>query len=153
MSSYLYGFEYVNARSSITYTGKLVSKLSPGEKGILLLAFYLLIDDSANPIILDQPEENVGNLTIAKRLVDFIPLAKQKRQVFIVTHSATLAIVCDADQIVHCEMDKVGNNRVSYSSGSIEFDQIKKCSIDILEGTKSSFDSRKDVWDLLPVKG
>lgn len=147
---FLFSFKYVTGRFSITYTGKPITKLSPGEKGILLLAFYLLMDDNPNPMIVDQPEENIGNLTIARRLVDFIKLARQKRQVIIVTHSATLAIVCDADQIIHCAMDKVHGNAIVYTSGSIEYDEVKRSSIDILEGTQTSFDSRKHVWDMLP---
>ena len=147
---FLFSFDYVSARFAITYTGKAIVKLSPGEKGILLLAFYLLIDDNPNPVIVDQPEENIGNLGISKRLVDFIKLARANRQIIMVTHSANLAVVCDPDQIIHCHMDKVHGNKVTYSPGSIEYDRIKEMSIEILEGTKSSFDNRKEVWELLP---
>jgi len=146
----LYSFSYVTARFSITYTSKPISRLSPGEKGILLLAFYLLIDDNPNPVVVDQPEENVGNFSIAKLLVDFIKVARTRRQIIMVTHNANLAIVCDADQIIHCEMDKVNKNALIYSSGGIEYDAIKGQSINILEGTKESFDSRRNVWALLP---
>jgi hypothetical protein len=33
-------------------------------RGALLLIFYLLVDKGRNPIILDQPEENLDNQTI-----------------------------------------------------------------------------------------
>ena len=146
--NYLYCFDYLDPRFSITYNDKPITKLSPGEKGILLLAFYLLIDDSPLPIIIDQPEENIGNKTIYDRLVRFIKEAKQRRQIIIVTHNANLAIVCDADQILYSSMDKANQNSLSYISGSIEYDPIKGKSIDILEGTKEAFDNRKTKWEI-----
>ena len=146
--NYLYCFDYLDPRFSITYNDKPITKLSPGEKGILLLAFYLLIDDSPLPIIIDQPEENIGNKTIYDRLVRFIKEAKQRRQIIIVTHNANLAIVCDADQILYSSMDKANQNSLSYISGSIEYDPIKGKSIDILEGTKEAFDNRRTKWEI-----
>ena len=145
---FLFCLEYLDPRFAITYHGKGISTLSPGERGILLLAFYLLIDDSKLPIIIDQPEENVGNKTISNRLVSFVNIAKQDRQIITVTHNANLAIVCDAEQILHASMDQANKNDVRYESGSIEFDPIKGKSIDILEGTKRSFDNRKTKWEI-----
>lgn len=56
-------------------------------------------------------------------------------------------MVCDADQIIHCDMDKRGNkNKVTYSCGSIENTAINKALIDILEGTRPAFDKRDDKY-------
>lgn len=146
--NYLFSFKYLDAKFTIAYDNKPITKLSPGEKGILLLAFYLLIDDSKLPIIIDQPEENIGNKTIFERLVKFINIAKKSRQIIIVTHNANLAIVCDADQILHSHMDKSLKNKLTYLSGSIEFDPIKGYTIDILEGTKDAFDNRRIKYEI-----
>ena len=80
-----------------------IEQLSPGQRGALLLIFYLLVDKDNNPIILDQPEENLDNETIVSLLVPVLTEAKQKRQIIMVTHNPNLAIVCDAEQIIHCE--------------------------------------------------
>ena len=56
---YLWTFPYLEPEYSLQLDGKDLSLLSPGERGTLLLVFYLLVDKSNNPIIVDQPEENL----------------------------------------------------------------------------------------------
>ena len=68
--------------------------------------------------------------------------AKQQRQVIIVTHNPNLAVACDAEQIVFCEMNK-DTYQVSYTSGAIENPEIRKHVIDVLEGTMPAFDLRR----------
>jgi predicted ATPase len=119
-----------------------MDELSPGEKGTLLLIFYLLIDKRDNPLIIDQPEENLDNHTVYDILVPCLREAHNKRQVIIVTHNPNLAIVCDADQIIHCSIDKTQKNRVTYVGGAIENPKINRLTIDVLEGTRPAFDHR-----------
>lgn len=140
---YIYSFNYIDTEFDITYGGKSIKELSPGERGTLLLIFYLIIDKDKNPIIIDQPEENLDNETIFVKLVPFIKKVKEERQVIIVTHNPNLAIVCDSEQIIHAYMDKKNNNLISYNSGSIEFYKIREKAIDILEGTETAFVNRK----------
>ena len=52
-------------------TVKPLKMLSPGERGVLLLVFYLLIDQGNEPLIIDQPE---GNLTYYITAADEINL-------------------------------------------------------------------------------
>ena len=59
-----------------------------------------------------------------------------------VTHNPNLAVVCDAEQIICAECDKV-NKRFSYVSGAIESPEIKARVIDILEGTEPAFVNRQ----------
>jgi len=65
----LYGLEYLRPRYILRWDDKDLSMLSPGERGILLLVFYLLIDKSDIPLVIDQPEGNLDNHTVAKMLV------------------------------------------------------------------------------------
>lgn len=76
------------------------------------------------------------------KLVPCICAAKNKRQVIIVTHNSNIAVACDAEQIIYCDMDKNGH-RISYSAGSIENDTMKQHVIDVLEGTMPAFDLRR----------
>lgn len=135
----LFGLEYVRPRYVLRWDGKDLSMLSPGERGTLLLVFYLLIDKSDLPLIIDQPEGNLDNHTVAKVLVECINEARKRRQVFIVTHNPNLAVVCDADQVVHAEMDKTNNNTITYTSGSLENPKISQYVTDVLEGTLWAF--------------
>jgi hypothetical protein len=51
---------------------KELSELSPGERGTLLLVFYLLVDKDDIPLMIDQPEENLDNQTVFDLLVPCI---------------------------------------------------------------------------------
>jgi predicted metal-dependent phosphoesterase TrpH/ABC-type cobalamin/Fe3+-siderophores transport system ATPase subunit len=138
----VYGLEYVRPRYILKWEGKDLSMLSPGERGTLLLVFYLLIDKGDMPLVIDQPEGNLDNHTVAKVLVQCIKEARKRRQVFIVTHNPNLAVVCDADQVVHASMDKASGNAISYDSGALENPTITQYVTDVLEGTRWAFGVR-----------
>ena len=144
---YLYGMSYLEPRYSLTFDGQEISQLSPGERGLLLLVFYLLVDKDDIPIIIDQPEENLDNQTIFKVLVKCIKAAKQRRQVIMVTHNPNLAVVCDAEQIICANCDKT-TNTFEYVSGGIESPIIKATVVEILEGTEPAFKNRKRKYGL-----
>jgi ABC-type transport system involved in cytochrome bd biosynthesis fused ATPase/permease subunit len=138
----MFSLDYLTPRYSLKWSGKNIEELSPGERGTLLLIFYLLIDKRDTPLIIDQPEENLDNHTVYELLVPCIKEARKKRQVIIVTHNPNLAVVCDADQVIHCAMDKQDGNRVTYETGSLESPEINKYTINVLEGTRPAFDLR-----------
>ncbi|MBX3315759.1 MAG: hypothetical protein KF902_02725 [Phycisphaeraceae bacterium] len=138
----MYGLEYVRPRYILRWEGKELAMLSPGERGTLLLVFYLLIDKSDVPLVIDQPEGNLDNHTVAKVLVDCIKEARRRRQVFLVTHNPNLAVVCDADQVVYASMDKQNGNAITYISGALENPQISQFVTDVLEGTRWAFGVR-----------
>ena len=121
---------------------KKVSELSPGERGALLIIFYLLIDKSDIPLIIDQPEDNLDNESVFEYLVPYIKSAKQRRQIIIVTHNPNIAVVSDAEQIIYTEIDKTNKNKITYISGAIEDDNINKKIVEVLEGTMPAFNNR-----------
>lgn len=145
---FLYGLEYIQPRYILRWEGKELSMLSPGERGTLLLVFYLLIDQGDMPLVIDQPEGNLDNHTIAKVLVDCIREARTRRQVFIVTHNPNLAVVCDADQVIYASMDKENGNAITYTSGALENPVISKHVTDVLEGTRWAFDKRGSKYEV-----
>jgi hypothetical protein len=138
----LYSLEYLRPKYILKWDGKELSMLSPGERGTLLLVFYLLIEKGDMPLIIDQPEGNLDNHTIAKVLIDCIRMARENRQVFIVTHNPNLAVVCDADQIIYSSMDKIHGDKITYTTGSLENPIIAEHVTDVLEGTRWAFDKR-----------
>ncbi len=145
----VYGLDYLKPRFELRWQGKRLDQLSPGERGTLLLVFYLLIDKRDVPLIVDQPEENLDNHTIASLLVPAIKEAKERRQIVIVTHNPNLAVVCDADQVIHARLEKKDQNRLIYISGSLENPTIAQLIVDVLEGTKPAFDLRDAKYGLL----
>jgi histidinol phosphatase-like PHP family hydrolase/energy-coupling factor transporter ATP-binding protein EcfA2 len=140
---YLYSLGYLRPHYTLQWAGKEIEQLSPGERGTLLLVFYLLIDRSDIPLVIDQPEENLDNQTVYNILVPSIMEAKNRRQIFLVTHNPNLAVVCDADQVIHASLDKDNGNRISYTTGALENPHINRKVVDVLEGTRPAFDNRE----------
>lgn len=143
---YLWSFEYLEPEYSLKLDGKDLVHLSPGERGTLLLVFYLLVDHSSNPIIVDQPEENLDSQTVYRLLIPVIKEVKKRRQIIMVTHSPNIAVVCDAEQIIHSFINRSNRNAVVYKSGSIESSFINKSLVDVLEGTRPAFDNRESKY-------
>jgi ABC-type lipoprotein export system ATPase subunit len=140
--SFMLGLEYLKPQVTLRWAGKDIDQLSPGERGTLLLVFYLLIDKSDIPLVIDQPEENLDNQTVVDFLVPSVKEAKERRQIILVTHNPNLAVVCDADQVICAYLDKNDGNRISYETGAIENPAINQRIVDILEGTRRAFDNR-----------
>ena len=140
---YLFSLKYLKPTYELKLSNKKISLLSPGEKGALLIIFYLLLDKDNIPLIIDQPEENLDNESIFKILTHFLKETKKKRQLIIVTHNPNLAIVGDAEQIIYVQIDKKNYNKFMFESGAIENPNINKHASDILEGTIKAFDIRR----------
>jgi len=144
---WLYGLQYLDVQYKVQFNGKDLNavEFSPGERGAILLIFYLLIDKENIPLIIDQPEENLDNESVFILLVPYIKRAKQNRQIIIVTHNPNLAVVCDAEQVICASMDK-STNEIRYTSGSIEHPSINQRIIDVLEGTMPAFRTRDGAY-------
>jgi ABC-type enterochelin transport system ATPase subunit len=140
---FLYGFEYLKPRFTLAQNGQPLTQLSPGQRGAMLLLFFLLVEDTDVPIILDQPEENLDNQTVYSLLVPAIKEAKERRQIVMVTHNANLAVCCDAEQVIHASFDRGDQHRVTYVAGSIEDPEINARVVDVLEGTRPAFENRR----------
>lgn len=143
----LTGLSYLEPVYQLTWDGRGLDELSPGERGNLLLIFYLLVDRSDIPLVIDQPEENLDNQTVVRTLVPCIRDAKVRRQIILVTHNPNLAVVCDASQVVHASISRDGTHSVRYSSGSIEDPSFSQHLVDVLEGTKAAFDTRDSKYE------
>lgn len=140
--NFISGLSYLDVDYTLKVGVKTLNELSPGERGTVLLIFYLALEKNNCPLIIDQPEDNLDNQSVFNKLVPCINKAKVNRQVIIVTHNPNIAIACDADEIIYCDINK-SKNEIRYSSGSIEMTSIKDKVVDILEGTQPAFDLRK----------
>lgn len=139
----LFSLEYFEPRYELRLGGKNLNQLSPGEKGLLLLVFYLHLDKEKTPLIIDQPEDNLDNDSIFSVLARCIREAKKSRQVILVTHNPNLAVGADAEQIIYVTLDKANNYKFTYESGSIENPRINDAIVKILEGSKPAFVQRR----------
>lgn len=128
------------ADSKISVLYKDVRTLSLGQKVVAMLSFILGYSDYSNdyrPLIIDQPEDNLDNQYIYKNLVKQLRSVKDKRQVIIATHNATIVTNAKSDQV--CIM--VSDNKHGWiaTTGYPGENRIKKHIINYLEGGKDSF--------------
>lgn len=144
--NHIYGLDYIGVNFKLKMGGRDLAELSPGERGIVLLIFYLALSKESKPIIIDQPEDNLDNQSVYSKLVPCICKAKQHRQVIVVTHNPNIAVACDAEQIIFCEMDKDAY-QIQYQAGAIENPEIRDHIVDVLEGTMPAFDLRRQKYN------
>ncbi|MEG1301064.1 MAG: hypothetical protein RSC93_10200 [Erysipelotrichaceae bacterium] len=136
--------DYLDVGFSLKMGNKDLSQLSPGEKGTVLLIFYLALDRENKPLIIDQPEDNLDNQSVYDKLVPCVLEAKKNRQVILITHNPNLAIACDSELIICSKKNE--KNYIEYVSGAIEDDYIKQDLVNILEGTMPAFDLRTNKY-------
>lgn len=140
---FLFSLDYIDTRYELRLSGKNLNELSPGEKGLLLLVFYLQLDRKNTPLVIDQPEDNLDNDSIFQVLATCIREAKKTRQVVLVTHNPNLAVGADAEQVIYVKLDKTQNYQFSWETGAIENPTINRRIVDILEGSQPAFVKRR----------
>jgi energy-coupling factor transporter ATP-binding protein EcfA2 len=142
----LYSLSFLEPRYTLLFQDTQIEQLSPGQRGALLLIFYLLVDKGRTPIILDQPEENLDNETVVSLLVPVLSEAKKKRQIIMATHNPNLAVVCDAEQVIYSSFERKSGSTITYVSGAIENPEINEHVVDVLEGTMPAFQNRREKY-------
>ena len=93
-----------------------------------------------NPLILDQPEDDLDNRLVYQLIVDRLKEAKKKRQIIVVTHNANIPVNGDAEYII--SMDSESKYIKILHEGTVESIEIKKEICDVMEGTKEAFEMR-----------
>lgn len=127
---------------------KSVEKLSLGQKVVAMLSFVLGYSEYSNdyrPLIIDQPEDNLDNQYIYKNLVEQLRSIKEKRQVIIATHNATIVTNAKADQV--CLMDSDNQHGWVKTTGYPGERRIKKHIINHLEGGEESFLHKINIYE------
>lgn len=119
------------------------SKLSLGQQQSILLTL-LLSSDCNDPLIIDQPEDNLDGEFIYSSFVPVLRRAKERRQIIIVTHNANIAVLGDAEQIV--VLKARGDAGIITNRGSIDDDETRKEACNILEGARAAFQRRAKIY-------
>lgn len=118
-----------------------LEKLSTGQKCTAIL--HLLLLDNDEPLIIDQPEDNLDNAFIAERIVRELRTAKQKRQFLFATHNANIPVFGDAEWIGVLEADSGQASIRDQHIGSIDKPELQVAVENILEGGKNAFETRR----------
>lgn len=115
-----------------------VEQGSPGQKTAALLAFILSY--GSEPLILDQPEDDLDNYLIYDLIVRQLREIKQKRQVLIVTHNANIVVNGDAENVIVLDV-RSGQTRI-VTQGGLQESVIRDEVCRVMEGGKEAFDQR-----------
>ncbi|WP_295360925.1 MULTISPECIES: Spaf_1101 family AAA-like ATPase [Bacteria][Archaea] len=124
-----------------------VKQISLGQKVIAMLSFILAFSDynrDFRPLLIDQPEDNLDSQYIYGNLVQRLRQIKDKRQVIIATHNATIVTNAMADQV--CVMYSDGKNGWIETRGYPGTERIKKAIIKYLEGGTDSFKHKEKIY-------
>lgn len=117
-------------------TEKDSAMLSTGQKCTTILPILLL--EGGNPLLIDQPEDNLDNRFIFETVVDNIHKVKSTRQLIFVTHNPNIPVLGDASRVFVMESD--GEHAKTASSGSV--DECKEQIVTLLEGGVDAFRKR-----------
>ena len=112
--------------------------LSTGQKCTTILPILLL--DSDNPLLVDQPEDNLDNRYIYDTVVNAIHRVKAHRQIILITHNPNIPVLGEASAVYVLTSD--GERSSLANQGSV--DDCKTEIINLLEGGQEAFDRRKE---------
>jgi ABC-type cobalamin/Fe3+-siderophores transport system ATPase subunit len=119
---------------------KTIETGSVGEKSTAILSLLLSAGDQ--PIIIDQPEDDLDNQYVYNVVVDLLRRRKFSRQVIIATHNANIPVNGDAELIVALGVkERLG---VVLGAGSIDRPDIKELVSVIMEGSAEAFRLRRE---------
>lgn len=130
---------------SVNRITRSISQLSLGQQQSILLAI-LIQSNSVEPLLIDQPEDNLDSEFIYKTIVDNLKRIKETRQVIIVTHNANIAVLGDAELVI--PLKSTSEKTYIMDRGSIDRDSVRESCCAILEGGRRAFLSRQKIYNL-----
>jgi hypothetical protein len=120
-ADWLYDIEPFSVSYALKFDNKDLHYLSPGEKGIVLLLLYLEAEEDDNrPLLIDQPDDNLDNLSVYPNLIEYFRDRKRTRQIVIITHNPNLVVTTDTEQVIVAGFDGTRTPKIVYRSGALE---------------------------------
>lgn len=126
----------IDLRDGDVYKDSL--SLSTGQKCTAVLPILML--DSVNPLLIDQPEDNLDNRFMVDAIVRRIRDVKAGRQLVFVTHNPNIPVLGDAERVYVLASD--GTRARVDQCGSVN--ACKDAIVTLLEGGREAFMQRKD---------
>lgn len=123
-------------------TGKFIplTRGSPGQKSAAVLAF--LLSHGEEPIVLDQPEDDLDNHLIYDLIVQQLRENKTRRQVIVATHNPNIVVNGDAEQVI--AMDHLGGQCAvaPEGTGTLSDIGVREEVCRVMEGGRRAFERR-----------
>jgi len=110
---------------------------SPGQQTAAILAF--LMSHGREPMILDQPEDDLDNHLIYDLVVRQIRQSKQERQIIIATHNPNIVVNGDAEMVI-AMASRNGQCIVNEPvSGALQESAVRDEVCKVMEGGRDAF--------------
>lgn len=117
---------------------RAAAEVSPGQRATALLA--LVLAGGNEPLIIDQPEDDLDNRYIYEEVVKVLAQVCERRQVIVATHNANIPILGDAELIV--ALDATADRSRVLATGGLEIPDVANSARMILEGGEEAFLAR-----------
>jgi len=117
---------------------KSIDQGSPSQKTAALLAFLLSYGEE--PIVLDQPEDDLDNHLIYELVVAQLREIKRRRQVVVVTHNPNIVVHGDAELVV--ALDARGGQTRQVCEGGLQEQKVRDEVCRVMEGGREAFEKR-----------
>ncbi|MBF6650426.1 TrlF family AAA-like ATPase [Methylobacter sp. BlB1] len=116
---------------------KDISQGSAGQKASAILSF--LLSYGTEPLVLDQPEDDLDNGLITSLIVSNLQSNKSSRQIIVVTHNPNIVVNGDSEYVIALQ-DK-GQIQVS-AAGALQELAVRKNVCEIMEGGEMALQQR-----------
>jgi hypothetical protein len=114
-------------------------ELSMGQRCTTVLPIIFAV--SENPLIIDQPEDNLDNKYISGKIHDIIRKQKEERQLILITHNPNIPVLSESEHNIFLKYD-----RKSSVDLAGDVDEVKNRIIELLEGGEIAFKRRKETY-------
>ena len=115
-----------------------INQASDGQRSAAMLAF--LLAHGNEPLVLDQPEDDLDNHLIYDLVVRQMQENKRRRQIIVVTHNPNIVVNGDAE-MVHVLEFQGGQCRIR-DSGSLQKATLREEVCQVMEGGREAFERR-----------
>ena len=114
------------------------TQASAGQRSAAMLAF--LLAHGNEPLVLDQPEDDLDNHLIYDLVVRQMKENKLRRQIIVVTHNPNIVVNGDAEML-HV-LDFLKGQCIMTQSGSLQQESIREEVCRVMEGGREAFERR-----------
>jgi ABC-type branched-subunit amino acid transport system ATPase component len=127
---------------------KVTRHLSMGQRCTIVLP--LLLAESREAILLDQPEDHLDNAFIVETLVQAIRERSDTGQVIVATHNANVPVLGDARRVVVLASN--GRQGFVSNAGPLDDDSTVQAITTLMEGGREAFARRAAFYHSHPAK-
>lgn len=128
----------VEFRRNNSGTFQSLERASAGQKTSSILSFLLSHGDE--PLLLDQPEDDLDNALVSELVVEQIRSNKSRRQIIVVTHNPNIVVNGDAELVLPMAFNNGQIQQIC--AGGLQERAVRERICDIMEGGRDAFRQR-----------